>query len=81
MWRECVRVCSAADVSRAQVKVSAALGEARQYLVLVGGADGARRLAAGPARLHLLERRVALTRGVPPRLLAVWDIAHLRYSH
>ncbi|XP_045774631.1 uncharacterized protein LOC123873693 [Maniola jurtina] len=68
-----------------QVKVSAQLGDARQYLVLVGagssggsGAGGARRLAAGPARLHLHERRFALTSGVPPRLLGVWEIAHLR---
>ncbi|XP_072945009.1 uncharacterized protein [Epargyreus clarus] len=59
-----------------QVKVTAQLGEARQYLVLVGG--GARRLAAGPARLQLLQRRFALTAGVPPRLLGVWEIAHLR---
>ncbi|XP_034835002.1 uncharacterized protein [Maniola hyperantus] len=63
-----------------QVKVSAQLGDARQYLVLLGssGDSGARRLAAGPARLHLHERRFALTSGVPPRLLGVWEIAHLR---
>ncbi|XP_039756522.1 uncharacterized protein LOC120631140 [Pararge aegeria] len=60
-----------------QVKVSAQLGEARQYLVLLGAA-GARRVAAGPARLHLRERRFALAAGVPPRLLGVWDLAHLR---
>ncbi|XP_041982530.1 uncharacterized protein LOC121735695 [Aricia agestis] len=68
-----------------QVKVSAQLGEARQYLVLVGAAGagvaggvGGRRLAAGPARLHLRGRRLALTAGVPPKLLGVWEIAHLR---
>ncbi|XP_052743384.1 splicing factor, arginine/serine-rich 19-like [Bicyclus anynana] len=62
-----------------QVKLGAALGSARPYLVLVGaGGGGARRLAAGPARLHLRERRCALSAGVPPRLLGVWDIAHLR---
>ncbi|XP_026744942.1 uncharacterized protein LOC113506299 [Trichoplusia ni] len=66
-----------------QVKVSAHLGEPRHYLVLVGGAGGAggaggRRLAAGPARLHLHERRFALTAGVPPRLLGIWELPHLR---
>nr|XP_026487996.1 uncharacterized protein LOC113394791 isoform X1 [Vanessa tameamea] len=64
-----------------QVKVGAQLGEARQYLVLIGSAGtstGCKRLAAGPARLHLHHRRFALTAGVPPRLLGVWEIAHLR---
>lgn len=69
-----------------QVKVSAHLGEPRHYLVLVGGAGGAsgaggRRLAAGPARLHLHERRFALTAGVPPRLLGIWELPHLRYLY
>lgn len=61
-----------------QVKVSAQLGEPRHYLVLVGGAGGNRRLPAGPARLHLHERRFALTAGVPPRLLGIWELPHLR---
>ncbi|KAH9632367.1 hypothetical protein HF086_011867 [Spodoptera exigua] len=66
-----------------QVKVSAHLGEPRHYLVLVGGAGGAggagnKRLPAGPARLHLHERRFALTAGVPPRLLGIWELPHLR---
>lgn len=67
-----------------QVKVSAHLGEARHYLVLMGGAGAAgagsakSRLPAGPARLHLHERRFALTAGVPPRLLGVWELGHLR---
>lgn len=62
------------------MKVSAHLGEARQYLALVGArAGGGRaRLPAGPARLHLHERRFALTAGVPPRLLGIWELAHLR---
>ncbi|CAH2984311.1 unnamed protein product [Chilo suppressalis] len=60
-----------------QVKVSAQLGEPRHYLVLVG-AGGARRVAAGPARLHLHQERCALTAGVPPRLLGVWELRHLR---
>ncbi|KAF9790158.1 hypothetical protein SFRURICE_020896 [Spodoptera frugiperda] len=66
-----------------QVKVGAHLGEPRHYLVLVGGAGGAggagnKRLPAGPARLHLHERRFALTAGVPPRLLGIWELPHLR---
>ncbi|XP_013193751.1 uncharacterized protein LOC106137463 [Amyelois transitella] len=64
-----------------QVKVSSHLGEPRHYLVLVGGAGGAggrARLPAGPARLHLHARRFALTAGVPPRLLGVWELQHLR---
>ncbi|CAG9564409.1 unnamed protein product [Danaus chrysippus] len=64
-----------------QVKVNAQLGEAIQHLVLVGSASGSttgKRLPAGPARLHLHQSRFALTSGVPPRLLGVWEIAHLR---
>ncbi|CAG9789032.1 unnamed protein product [Diatraea saccharalis] len=60
-----------------QVKVSAQLGEPRHYLVLVGS-GGARRVPPGPARLHLHEERCALTAGVPPRLLGVWELRHLR---
>lgn len=73
-----------------QVKVSTQLGEPRHYLVLVGGAGAAsavgggpvisnKRLPVGPARLHLHERRLALTAGVPPRLLGIWELPHLRY--
>ncbi|KAG6453206.1 hypothetical protein O3G_MSEX008028 [Manduca sexta] len=60
-----------------QVKVSAHLGEARHYLVLVGS-GGNKRVPAGPARLHLHATRFALTAGVPPRLLGIWELAHLR---
>ncbi|KAJ0174400.1 hypothetical protein K1T71_009508 [Dendrolimus kikuchii] len=69
-----------------QVKVNAHLGEARHYLVLLGsgagagatGAGGNKKLPPGPARLHLHEARFALTAGVPPRLLGIWELAHLR---
>jgi hypothetical protein len=62
------------------VKVGAHLGEPRHYLVLVGG-GGSRRVPAGPARLHLHERRFALTAGAPPRLLGIWELQHLRYTY
>lgn len=58
-----------------QVKLGAALGEARCHLVLLAAA---RRLPRGPARLHVRGASLALTRGTPPRLLAVWQLAHLR---
>ncbi|XP_063626260.1 uncharacterized protein LOC134797820 [Cydia splendana] len=64
-----------------QVKVNLHLGEARQYLVVLGagaGTGGGKRLPAGPARLLLHERRCALTAGVPPRLLGEWQLQHLR---
>ncbi|KAJ2940330.1 hypothetical protein O0L34_g4 [Tuta absoluta] len=60
-----------------QVKVGSQLGSSREFLVLIGG-GGARKLPAGPARLHLQGRRFALTSGVPPRLLGLWELAHLR---
>lgn len=62
-----------------QAKVRAQFGEPRHHLVLVGGGGGGRgRLPAGPARLHVRERRAALTAGVPPRLLGLWELPHLR---
>ncbi|XP_047522041.1 uncharacterized protein LOC125060955 [Pieris napi] len=55
-----------------QVKLAAHLGDPRNYLVLLGSGK------PGPARLHLHRRSCALSVGVPPRLLGVWNIAHLR---
>lgn len=53
------------------------LGASREFLVLVG-VGGAKKLPIGPAKLHLQGRRFALTNGVPPRLLGLWELAHLR---
>lgn len=61
---------------RAQVKLQAQVRGARQWLVVV---DRGGRLAAGPARLLLRAPYAALVAGVPPRLLAVWELSHLRY--
>ncbi|CAH2244027.1 jg20749 [Pararge aegeria aegeria] len=60
-----------------QVKVGGQLGSSKEYLVMIGG-GGSRKLPAGPARLHIQGRRFALTSGVPPRLLGLWELAHLR---
>ncbi|XP_072944672.1 uncharacterized protein [Epargyreus clarus] len=60
-----------------QVKVGGQLGSSKEFLVMIGG-GGSRKLPAGPARLHIQGRRFALTSGVPPRLLGLWELAHLR---
>ncbi|CAB3230355.1 unnamed protein product [Arctia plantaginis] len=60
-----------------QVKVGGQLGSSKEYLVMIGG-GGSKKLPAGPARLHLQGRRFALTSGIPPRLLGLWELAHLR---
>lgn len=59
-----------------QVKARAALGESRQRLVIVAAAP--KRGAKGPARLHVRAGHAALTAGVPPRLLGLWELSHLR---
>ncbi|KPI99723.1 Protein Dok-7 [Papilio xuthus] len=58
-----------------QVKLQAHVAGARQWLVVVARGS---RLAAGPARLLLRAPHAALVAGVPPRLLAVWELSHLR---
>ncbi|CAG9564413.1 unnamed protein product [Danaus chrysippus] len=60
-----------------QVKVGGQLGSSKEFLVIIGG-GGSRKLLAGPARLHLQGRKFALTSGVPPRILGLWELAHLR---
>uniref|UniRef100_A0A2H1WSI0 SFRICE_032900 n=1 Tax=Spodoptera frugiperda TaxID=7108 RepID=A0A2H1WSI0_SPOFR len=60
-----------------QVKVGGQLGSSKQFLVMIGG-GGSKKLPAGPARMHIQGRRFALTSGVPPRLLGLWELAHLR---
>ncbi|XP_045488941.1 uncharacterized protein LOC110993896 [Pieris rapae] len=60
-----------------QVKVGSLLGSPKQYLVMIGN-GGSKKLPAGPARLHLQGRKFTLTSGVPPRVLGIWELAHLR---
>ncbi|XP_028027764.1 uncharacterized protein LOC114241187 [Bombyx mandarina] len=60
-----------------QVKVGSQLGCSKEFLVMIGG-GGSKKLPAGPARLHVQGRRFALTSGIPPRLLGLWELAHLR---
>ncbi|CAG9789031.1 unnamed protein product [Diatraea saccharalis] len=57
-------------------EVGGQLGSSKEFIVMIGG--GSKKLPAGPARLHLQGRRFALTSGVPPRLLGLWELAHLR---
>ncbi|CAG4973223.1 unnamed protein product [Parnassius apollo] len=58
-----------------QVKLQSHLGWAKQWVVVVAAGG---RLAAGPARLLLRPPAAALASGVPPKLLAVWELSHLR---
>ncbi|GBP89273.1 Protein Dok-7 [Eumeta japonica] len=63
------------QLMRWQTKLAAQLGKSHQFSVLV---TTGQRLPAGPARLHLLGRRFALTSGTTPRLLGSWELVHLR---
>ncbi|CAK1587349.1 unnamed protein product [Parnassius mnemosyne] len=58
-----------------QVKLQSHLGWAKQWVVVVAAGG---RLTAGPARLLLRPPAAALATGVPPKLLAVWELSHLR---
>ncbi|CAK1555479.1 unnamed protein product [Leptosia nina] len=60
-----------------QVKLGCQLGNPKQFLVMIGN-GGSKKLPAGPARLHLQGRRFTLTSGVPPKVLGIWELAHLR---
>ncbi|XP_034945798.1 uncharacterized protein [Chelonus insularis] len=61
-----------------QVKISSNLGEDQQFLIIISSAPSKAKVANGPAHLHIQDRRFCLTVGVPPRLVGVWEIAHLR---
>ncbi|XP_024945982.1 uncharacterized protein LOC107272909 isoform X2 [Cephus cinctus] len=61
-----------------QVKISSNLGEDQQFLILISTAPAKAKLSNGPAHLHVQDRRFCITVGVPPRLVGIWDIAHLR---
>ncbi|KAG7202030.1 hypothetical protein KM043_004714 [Ampulex compressa] len=61
-----------------QVKISNNLGEDQQFLILISTAPSKTKLSNGPAHLHIQDRRFCLTVGIPPRLVGIWDIGHLR---
>ncbi|KAK2579507.1 hypothetical protein KPH14_010814 [Odynerus spinipes] len=61
-----------------QVKISNNLGEDQQFLILISTAPSKAKLTNGPAHLHIQDRRFCITVGIPPRLVGIWEIAHLR---
>ncbi|XP_057326165.1 serine-rich adhesin for platelets-like [Microplitis mediator] len=61
-----------------QVKISNNLGEDQQFLIIISSAPSKAKVSNGPAHLHIQDRRFCLTIGVPPRLVGVWELAHLR---
>ncbi|XP_003699879.2 uncharacterized protein LOC100879173 [Megachile rotundata] len=61
-----------------QVKISNNLGEDQQFLILISTVPSKAKLTNGPAHLHIQDRRFCITVGVPPRLVGIWEIAHLR---
>ncbi|KAK0179499.1 hypothetical protein PV327_005245 [Microctonus hyperodae] len=61
-----------------QVKISNNLGEDQQFLIMISTAPSKSKIANGPAHLHIQDRRFCITVGVPPRLIGVWEIGHLR---
>ncbi|XP_044595512.1 probable serine/threonine-protein kinase DDB_G0282963 isoform X2 [Cotesia glomerata] len=61
-----------------QVKISNNLGEDQQFLIIISSAPSKAKVSNGPAHLHIQDRRFCLTVGVPPRLIGVWELAHLR---
>ncbi|XP_031840962.1 uncharacterized protein LOC116430651 isoform X2 [Nomia melanderi] len=61
-----------------QVKISNNLGEDQQFLILISTVPSKAKLTNGPAHLHIQDRRFCITVGIPPRLVGMWEIAHLR---
>ncbi|KAL6447157.1 hypothetical protein ACFW04_001462 [Cataglyphis niger] len=61
-----------------QVKISNNLGEDQQFLILISSVPSKAKFTNGPAHLHIQDRRFCITIGVPPRLVGIWEIAHLR---
>ncbi|CAK9821883.1 Protein Dok-7 [Anthophora retusa] len=61
-----------------QVKISNNLGEDQQFLILISTVPSKTKLTNGPAHLHIQDRRFCITVGIPPRLVGIWEIAHLR---
>ncbi|XP_043464254.1 uncharacterized protein LOC122499801 [Leptopilina heterotoma] len=61
-----------------QVKISNNLGEDRQFLVLISTAASKGKISNGPAHLRVQNYRFCITVGIPPRLVGIWKIVHLR---
>ncbi|XP_076280296.1 uncharacterized protein LOC143209024 isoform X1 [Lasioglossum baleicum] len=61
-----------------QVKISNNLGEDQQYLILISTVPSKAKMTNGPAHLHIQDRRFCITVGIPPRLVGIWEIGHLR---
>ncbi|XP_017885434.1 uncharacterized protein LOC108628190 [Ceratina calcarata] len=61
-----------------QVKISNNLGEDQQFLILISSVPSKAKVTNGPAHLHIQDRRFCITVGIPPRLVGIWEIAHLR---
>lgn len=49
-----------------------------QFLVQVTHVPCKSRLSTGPARLHLQNKCFSLVTGLPPKVMGVWQIPHLR---
>lgn len=47
-------------------------------MILISSAPSKAKFTNGPARLHIQDCRFCITIGVPPRLVGIWEIAHLR---
>ena len=60
------------------VRIANNLGEGSQFLGQLSSVPPKSKLTPGPVRLHVTERKFCLTAGLPPRLLAQWEIGHLR---
>ena len=61
-----------------QVKISNNLGEDQQFLIMIATVPSKAKLTNGPAHLHIQDGRFCITVGIPPRLVGMWEIAHLR---
>ncbi|KOC70817.1 Protein Dok-7, partial [Habropoda laboriosa] len=61
-----------------QVKISNNLGEDQQFLILISTVPSKAKVTNGPAHLHIQDRRFCITVGIPPRLVGIWEIGHLR---
>lgn len=51
----------------------------QQFLIQIASCPPKSKISAGPARLHVQDLRFSMTTGVPPRLVGVWELRHLRY--